>query len=183
MKHNILFFFLFLLMSSASAQLFKISQEGVVVGGTSSDYRCVLDNKTNLLWEVKLDSIGLQNTKNTYTWFDGRSGVANGDYSHNCHWSKSCNTQAYVDAIKNSKLCKQKKWRLPTESELRTLLVYGDEDLLINQDFFKNTQLKSYWSSDQVNGDIAIDVPFFYGGSKGSDKSFDAYVRLVSDAN
>jgi len=26
-------------------------------------------------------------------------------------------------------------------------------------------------------------VPFYYGGSQGSDKSFDAYVRLVSDAN
>jgi hypothetical protein len=62
-------------------------------------------------------------------------------------------------------------------------MLYGDEDLLINQQFFPNTQLKSYWSSDQLNDDIAIDVPFFYGGSKSADKSFDAYVRLVTNAN
>jgi hypothetical protein len=170
-------------MSTASAQLFKISNQGGILNGSSSEFRCVLDDQSKLVWEVKLNTKGLQNKQNTYTWFNGQSGTSNGDYSHNCHWTQECNTQAYVDAIKNSKLCKQKKWRLPTESELRTLLVYGDEDLLINQDFFKNTQLKSYWSSDQVNSDIAIDVPFFYGGSKGSDKSFDAYVRLVSDAN
>jgi hypothetical protein len=34
-----------------------------------------------------------------------------------------------------------------------------------------------------VNTQIAVDVPFFYGGSKSSDKSFDAYIRLVTDAN
>jgi len=43
--------------------------------------------------------------------------------------------------------------------------------------------LKSYWSSNQLSNNIAIDVPFYYGGSQSSDKSFDAYVRLVSDAN
>ena len=183
MKLNILFLILTLITSVASAQLFKVSDQGAILNNTSSKHRCVLDDQSKLVWEVKLAAKGLQNTQNTYTWFDGHSGVQNGDYSHNCHWAEQCNTQAYVESINKINLCKQSTWHLPTEAELKTLLVYGDEDLLINQDFFPKTQLKSYWSSDQLNTHIAIDVPFFYGGSKSSDKSFDAYVRLVSDAN
>ena len=183
MKHKLLAIFLILAAPVASAQLFKASNQGAILDESSQDHRCVLDDQSKLVWEVKLDQTGLQNTLNTYTWFDGKTGTQNGDYSHNCHWTKLCNTQAYVKAINSLQLCQQTQWRLPTEAELRTLLVYGDNDLLINQSFFNNTQLKSYWSSDQLDGDIAIDVPFFYGGSKSADKSFDAYVRLVSDAH
>ncbi|SMN15947.1 Glutamate synthase [NADPH] large chain [uncultured Candidatus Thioglobus sp.] len=183
MKLKFLFVIGFLIMSTSNAQLFKVSDQGSILTSTSLEHRCILDDQSKLVWEVKLNTKGLQNTQNTYTWFDGKIGVENGDYSHNCHWAKSCNTQAYVKAVNDVKLCKQANWRLPTEVELRALLVYGDNDLLINQKFFINTQLKSYWSSDQQSADIAIDVPFFYGGSKSADKSFDAYVRLVSDAN
>ncbi|CAC9590105.1 hypothetical protein [uncultured Gammaproteobacteria bacterium] len=183
MKFKFLFVVSLLTMSTSNAQLFKVSDQGSILTSTSLEHRCVLDDQSKLVWEVKLNTKGLQNTQNTYTWFDGKTGVENGDYSHNCHWAEACNTQAYTKAVNSVKLCKQVNWRLPTESELRTLLIYGDNDLLINQDFFNRTQLKSYWSSDQQSADIAIDVPFFYGGSKSADKSFDAYVRLVSDAN
>jgi hypothetical protein len=183
MNKNILFFVITLLVSNASAQLVKVSDRGQILDHKSTVQRCILDDKAKLVWEVKLVNKGLQNTQNTYTWFDGVTGEANGDYSQNCHWASACNTQAYVKAVNDIKLCQQSNWRLPSEAELRTLLVYGDEDLLINQAYFPNTQLKSYWSSNQVNTQIAVDVPFFYGGSKSSDKSFDAYIRLVTDAN
>ncbi len=183
MKFRILFIIGLSIMSASNAQLFKVSDQGSILKNTSTDHRCVLDDQSKLVWEVKLNTKGLQDTQNTYTWFDGKTGIENGDYSHNCHWTEFCNTQAYVKAINAVNLCKQVNWRLPTEAELRTLLVYSDNDLLINQDYFQNTQLKSYWSSKQQSADIAIDVPFFYGGSKSADKSFDAYVRLVSDVN
>jgi hypothetical protein len=183
MNKNTLFFVVTLLASGANAQLAKMSDQGEVLYQKDATHRCVLDDKNKLIWEVKLANKGLQNTQNTYTWFDNVTGEANGDYSHNCHWASACNTQAYVKAVNDIKLCQQSNWRLPRESELRTLLVYGDEDLLINQTYFPNTQLKSYWSSGQVNDQIAVDVPFFYGGSKSADKSFDAYIRLVTDAN
>jgi hypothetical protein len=183
MKLSLIFLVLTSIISAANAQLFKVSDRGGILKNTSSEQRCVLDDRSKLVWEVKLTTKGLQNTQNTYTWFNAKSGIQNGDYSHNCHWSESCNTQAYVKALKDIKLCQQSNWRLPTQAELKTLLVYGDNDLLINQKFFPNTQLKSYWSSDELSTNIAIDVPFYYGGSQGSDKSFDAYVRLVSNAN
>ncbi|MCH9746067.1 MAG: DUF1566 domain-containing protein [Proteobacteria bacterium] len=183
MTSRLLFSILISIASVANAKLFKVSDRGLILSNTSADHRCVLDDRSKLVWEVKLNAKGLQNTQNTYTWFDKKTGTQNGDYSHNCHWAESCNTQAYVQAINAIKLCKQKDWRLPTQAELKTLLVFGDNDLLIDQQFFPNTQLKSYWSSNQLSNSIAIDVPFYYGGSQSSDKSFDAYVRLVSDAN
>jgi hypothetical protein len=174
---------LMLMASFSNAQLLKISNEGEPLPNFSTLQRCILDNQSKLLWEVKSSEQGLQNTLNTYTWFDGKTGQENADYSHHCHWGEFCNTQAYVAAINEMSLCARTNWRLPTHGELQTLLLYGDEDLLINPDFFPNTQLKSYWTGEQLNANIAIDVPFFYGGSKGSDKSFDAYIRLVSDAD
>ena len=166
-----------------NAALIKVSDQGHILKQTEVHHRCVIDDQSKLVWEVKLKEKGLQSINNTYTWFDGSSGVENGDYSHNCHWGENCNTQAFIQALNKDKLCQQNTWRLPTEEELKTLLVYGDEDLLINPVFFPNTQLKSYWSSTEQSDNIAIDVPFFYGGSQSSDKSFDARIRAVSNAN
>lgn len=182
MHKIIIFLSFFIYILAANAQLIKVSAQGDILDRQAKNHRCVLDSQSKLAWEVKLNNKGLQDANNTYTWFDGKSGVNNGDYSHHCHWGKNCNTQAFIDALNQTKLCKQSVWRLPSESELRTLLVYGDNDLLVNLNFFPNTKRKSYWSRDEQDIDIAIDVPFFYGGSKSSDKSFDAHIRAVSDA-
>ncbi|ABL02395.1 conserved hypothetical protein [Candidatus Ruthia magnifica str. Cm (Calyptogena magnifica)] len=182
MHKIIAFLSFFACVSIVNAQLIRVSAQGNILENEFKNHRCVLDQHSKLVWEVKLSDKGLQDTNNTYTWFDGKSGVDNGDYSHHCHWGKNCNTQAFINALNTVKLCKQSAWRLPSESELRTLLIYGDNDLLINPDFFPNTKRKSYWSADEQDVNIAIDLPFFYGGSKSSDKSFDAHIRAVSDA-
>ncbi len=183
MNKVITLFIITVLSINAHAQLIKVSEQGLILKSDDVTHRCVIDDESELVWEVKLLDKGLQNTQNTYTWFDGKSGVENGDYSHNCHWGESCNTQSYINGLNAEKLCQQATWRLPSEQELKTLLIYGDDELLINKHFFPNTQLKSYWSSSEQDDNIAIDVPFFYGGSKSSDKSFDAHIRAVSDAN
>ena len=64
------------------------------------------------------------------------------------------------------------------------LLVYNDDNPLINLKYFPNTQPQPYWTSMSHGHDdnVAIDVPFFYGGTNGSDKSFDSYIRAISNA-
>ncbi|TEU21339.1 MAG: DUF1566 domain-containing protein, partial [Gammaproteobacteria bacterium] len=166
-----------------NAKLIKVSNEGALLANDAKQWFCVVDHKSQLMWEVKVSAEGLQNTQNTYTWFDGKSGVENGEYSRNCQWKKGCNTQAFIQALSASQLCQTSNWRLPSESELTALLVYNDDNPLINLDYFPNTQPKPYWTSMSHghNDDVAIDVPFFYGGTNGSDKSFDSYIRAVSD--
>ncbi|MBT4669283.1 MAG: DUF1566 domain-containing protein [Candidatus Ruthia sp.] len=167
-----------------NAKLIKVSNEGVLLADDAKQWSCVLDDKSQLMWEVKVSKKGLQDAQSTYTWFDGNSGVEGGEYSRNCQWGKGCNTQAFIQALNKGSLCQSSNWHLPSESELTALLVYNDDNPLINLKYFPNTQSQPYWTSMSHTHDdsVAIDVPFFYGGTNGSDKSFDSYIRAVSNA-
>lgn len=183
MNKSYLFLTVFFLSISASAKLIKISNTGDSVQDSSKSWACVVDNKTQLMWEVKTNAKGLQDAQNTFTWFDGKSGTENGEYSRNCHWSEKCNTQKFITALNELNLCQSSDWRLPSESELNSLLVYNNNNPLINIQYFPNTQPKSYWTSltHSQDPEVAIDVAFFYGGTNSSGKYFDSYVRGVSD--
>ena len=176
------FLSILLISSVASADLIKVSKEGETLASSEAQWSCVLDDKTNLYWEVKSAEKGLQYSNNTYTWFDGESGEEYGEYSHHCSWGFRCNTLTYAKFINEESLCSFSDWRLPTNEELKTLIdYYGDADVMIDLVFFPNTQPASYWTSTAVenSGSIVYEVPFVYGGTVARDKYFDTYVRLV----
>ena len=168
------------------ADFVKLSNEGEVLDFENSNWSCVLDQKTSLVWEVKGETEGLQYTMNTYTWFDGDTGRKNNMYSKNCYWGEGCNTQSYIDDINEAQLCTYNNWRLPTRNELKTIInYYGDDDILIDLDFFPNTQMGTYWTSMTAkdNPSLAYEIPFFFGGSIVREKSIDTYIRLVRSAD
>lgn len=174
---------IFVITNAANAAFIKFSGAGERLDFEAKSWSCIFDNEANLLWEVKQNNQDLQGKNHTYSWFDGKSGVANGDFSNFCHWRKNCNTQAFIKALNQKNLCGVSVWRLPTEAELGGLLKYGDTEPLIDTQFFPNTMSKPYWSSDTdpKKSNVAFDVPFFYGGSKGSDKAFNSHIRAVVD--
>ena len=164
----------------------KMSNDAEILELESSEWSCVLDNKSSLVWEVKSENEGIQYALNTYTWFDGVSGKNNGIYSKNCYWGKNCNTQSYIEDINKAELCTYSDWRLPTTNELITIVnYYGDSDILIDLDFFPNTQMGAYWTSMSANSSLAYEIPFFYGGfiAKLREKSLHTYIRLVRSAD
>jgi hypothetical protein len=182
MNKLISFSLMLLIGSVVSADLLKISKKGKILEFDKAKWACVLDEDSNLFWEVKSTKEGLQYAKNTYTWFDGESGEEDGEYSRHCYWAKGCNTSAYIEKINEASLCSFTDWRLPTNDELKTLIdYYGDVDALINVVFFPNTQADTYWSSTTVENNefVAYEVAFAYGGSVARDKYFDTYIRLV----
>ena len=163
------------------ADLIKIDKYGQTLPTSATIWSCVLDNQTGLMWEVKTTNKNMRNKNNTYTWYHNKTGTRNGKYSHNCSWYDFCNTSLYTELSNDFKLCGYQNWRLPINQELKNLYVFGEEDPIINTDFFPNTQANNYWSATLDNDDknLVLDVPFFYGGSSGSEKQFDAYIRLV----
>ncbi len=167
------------------ADFVKLSNEGEILDFESLNWSCVLDQKTALVWEVKSETEGLQYTMNTYTWFDGESGRKNNMYSKNCYWGEGCNTQSFVDDINEAQLCSYSNWRLPTRDELKTIINYYGDDILIDLDFFPNTQKETYWTSMTAkdNPSLAYEIPFFFGGSIVREKSLDTYIRLVRSAD
>ena len=186
MRNTLLIALMLLLSVAVRADLNKMSDSGETFAPDSEVWSCVLDDKTSLIWEVKSEKKGVQYALNTYTWFDGESGRDNGTFSKNCYWGKNCNTQSFIKDINKAELCGYSNWRLPTREELNSIVdYYGDSDLLIDTDFFPNTQMDSYWTSDSLNSNpkMAYETPFFYGGSMARDKTIDTFVRLVRSAD
>jgi hypothetical protein len=123
---------------------------------------------------------------NTYTWFDGDTGRKNNMYSKNCYWGEGCNTQSFVDAINEAQLCTHHSKRLDCDSTCSSPInYYSDGDILIDLDFFPNTQMGTYWTSVTAknNSSLAYEIPFFYGGSIVREKSLDTHIRLVRSAD
>lgn len=155
-----------------------------------TQWGCVRDNVTGLIWETKTNTAGLHNSSNTYTWFNddatnngGANGVANGG---SCTGS-DCDTKAYVSAVNalnsNSGLCGANDWRLPSKEELQSIVHKGTVNPAIDTTFFPNTQSNYYWSASAYayvyNSDYAWIVYFNYGFESSSSKSYSRYARLV----
>ena len=186
MKKFLLLSSLYLMSISAIAEMHKVSDSGEILALESEAWSCVLDDKQSLVWEVKSEEEGVQFSLNTYTWFDGESGRDNGTFSKNCYWGKNCNTQSYIEDINKAELCTYSDWRLPTRNELNSIKYYwGDSDILIDLDFFPNTQMGTYWTSgsEKDNPSLAYEIPFFFGGSLARDKYKATFVRLVRSAD
>jgi hypothetical protein len=149
------------------------------LGTAPTDWACTKDNKTGLIWEVKTDDGGLRDLNKNYTWDDSFSFATN------------VNTQG---------LCGAKDWRLPTNEELRGLVMcsdgkYNDLQLdiicstnwgitqpTIKTTYFPNTKSGWFWSSSpDASGDSGgvwfVDFGNGYSNTYGKDGS--SYVRLV----
>jgi hypothetical protein len=102
--------------------------EALAAGAPETAWTCTRDERTGLTWEVKTADGGLRDRRWTYTPYDGNP-ATNGGYagyrdttSGKCvrelMRGRSCNTEAYVEAVNAAGLCGQRDWRLPTYTEL-----------------------------------------------------------------
>ncbi len=154
-------------------------------GDDLNDWACTLDNHTGLMWETKrVVSVHLRSTGAVYSWYsssersdgtagemnDGNPGTANGGNCFNQHHPDSnpdgnhCDTAGYVAAINATGLCGATDWRMPTRTELQSIVHAGTNDPTIDTEYFPGTVSAWYWTGTPHaagnNGSSATAVNF-----------------------
>jgi len=152
-------------------------------GSGPDNWACTRDNVTGLTWEIKIDK-GLRSQDNTYTWYR-EDKTYNADYSGlknggSCEGS-DCDTHAYIKAINDMELCGASDWRLPTKSELLSIVDNSRFKPAIDERFFPMTLPSYYWTSSPYpdQPDSAWQVYFLYGEALPGKKGQSSAVRLV----
>ena len=162
----------------------KIDANGNALPASATEWSCVKDNLTGLMWEVKTDDGGLRDKDHTYTWYNsdsntngGNAGTENGG---TCVDTFNCDTEKYAASVNAVGLCGHNDWRLPNKEQLRSIVNYATYNPAIDAAYFPNTRSSYYWtaSPDANNSDNAWRV-FFYGGTGYNHKYGNHYVRLL----
>jgi len=171
-----------------------------------SQWSCVQDNVTGLVWEVKQNSSngygeGLHDADDLYSWYStdtnnhaGDEGYADngGDICTDYNVADTetyCNTEAYVARVNLVGYCGFSDWRLPTVIELSQIVLNDRYDPSLDIAFFPNTIAPDplvedqvfYWSSTSgvYNFHSVRVVGFYLGLDEGMQKSKLYPVRLV----
>lgn len=173
----------------------KIANDGstlaatAALGSNAGDWACTRDNISGLTWEMKTAS-GLHWMDAHYSWYSTNAatngGVAGSNATtNNCTGNgtpASCDTQDFVNAVNaGNGLCNASDWRLPTQSELHTLVLIDGSSPAIDLTYFPNTT-SYYWSASSyaVLPANAWGVDFTDGRDIELYKASSAYyVRLV----
>ncbi|MFV2057552.1 MAG: DUF1566 domain-containing protein [Thiohalomonadales bacterium] len=169
----------------------KLDRQGIALADQQSRligaaWSCVLDQRTQLVWEVKTAQPGLHDRDNRYTWFNSNTHTNGGSAGHAqqgfCQDS-ACDTASYISALNAESYCSSNQWRLPNREELRSLVRYDIPypGPTLDRDFFPNTVAQYYWSVSPASDDIdsAWGIGFSFGFDYAYFKSHAAYVRAV----
>ena len=94
----------------------------------------------------------------------------------------ACDTHAFVQKVNEQELCGLSDWRLPTRTELLSIVDNSNFKPAVDTRFFPNTVPAYYWSSSPYadQSDFAWQVYFLYGEALPGEKSQARHLRLVS---
>lgn len=163
----------------------KISSTGAALTANATNWNCLKDNVTGLMWEIKTDDNGLHDKDWSYTWYEpdntkngGNAGVQNGGI---CGSASSCDIHTYVQAVNAASWCGYNDWRMPTIDELGGIVVLDREMPAIDTAYFPHTvPIGSYWSSSPAASNNLARFVYFRDGYSGAWLKSEKYqVRLV----
>ena len=150
-----------------------------------SQWHCVRDNHTGLIWETKnTNNGGLNHPDWSYQWHQPNApynGGYAGEPSSEMCGPIPCNTDAFVTALNTAQLCGINTWRLPTVDEHLSLVVTDNFELAIDNHYFPHTHPSHYWTSQSYapNNSHAWYFYFSDGSPANTLKNKPMFLRLV----
>jgi hypothetical protein len=180
----------------------KLDATGKALPATATQWNCVRDNVTGLIWEKKptgdgtMGNQGLHDADDSYTWYSTDSANNGGSvgyqnqggtcYGYDAANSATyCNTEAYAKRVNKAGWCGKKDWRVPTLRELKGLADLGVRypGPTLDKRYFPDIVINSWhWSSSPYAGisSYAWGVSFATGHSTGNSRSNrNSAIRLV----
>lgn len=119
-------------------QYLKIGAQGQALADNATQWDCVYDSKTKLLWEEKTNDGGLRDKDWSYTWYNPDSKANGGkagyqdqhDFDNTVKQGQTCgnilaqcNTLAYAQAVnQQGGICGYTNWQVPHIEDLYTLI-------------------------------------------------------------
>lgn len=118
-----------------NSNLVKLGTSGEPLNNEALTWSCVADKQTELTWE-KRDPTTALHGHDTYIWYQPEQADPGTPRAHpGLDWADStcfgfnpddpttfCNTSAYTERVNQSNYCGYSDWRLPTSTELLTLV-------------------------------------------------------------
>lgn len=162
----------------------KLDANGNSLPESASSWVTVYDNVTGLTWEVKTDDDTIHDKDINYSW-------CNSTLENPGDCDDEDNTESFVDNLNNAKFGGYSDWRLPTITELASLLDSNAKKPAINTSYFPLTEPSffatdiDYWSSTVKVGDsnasweVYFDQSIFGHIVNYSSKSISSHVRAV----
>lgn len=158
----------------------------------STQFSCVRDNVTGLIWEVKAASTALppvtttRAATNHYTWSlttdNGEQvGSVEGAPLSTCPSNADCGLQTYINEVNQADFCGGTNWRVPTYTELLGLLDYGKQGQLslLSTLLFPNQP-----DASQFSFDGGIQLPYWTAQTAADGTSLSqAYIIDMHTAN
>jgi len=182
----------------------KLDRNGDELADDATDFACLRDNVTGLIWELKQPGYTappnseLRAANNRYSFVSKNAGNGSipgeaADPNTSCPSDKDCSTETYIAEVNATVYCGGANWRLPTLVELMSLADFslrGEANLLDENLFLFEPSVYAqgnmyYWTSETSSEGGGGYSAWVFDLANGNDNTLPkqaselAYVRLV----